>query len=284
MVTPFFLDSAGGRIHCTVFHPSDPTSATPGLVFLPPWAEEANKARRMMARLGHSLAGAGFRTLVPDFYGTGDSEGDFAEARWELWKNNARDARDWLRDRETGPVYLGGLRLGGLIAAETARELAEPPPGLLLWSPIINGRQTLRQFLRLRLAAGLGVGGDTPQERTADLLGRLEAGESLEVAGYELHPGLAGALDARSLQGLLPSPETEVIWLDVVSGPEAGPPPASRSVVEAWREQGRSVRHQGVPGDPFWATQELVDAPALVEASAGFLERLEDAEVSGHAP
>ncbi|KPV40331.1 hypothetical protein AN478_07605 [Thiohalorhabdus denitrificans] len=271
-------------MHCTVFHPSDPTSATPGLVFLPPWAEEANKARRMMARLGHSLAGAGFRTLVPDFYGTGDSEGDFAEARWELWKNNARDARDWLRDRETGPVYLGGLRLGGLIAAETARELAEPPPGLLLWSPIINGRQTLRQFLRLRLAAGLGVGGDTPQERTADLLGRLEAGESLEVAGYELHPGLAGALDARSLQGLLPSPETEVIWLDVVSGPEAGPPPASRSVVEAWREQGRSVRHQGVPGDPFWATQELVDAPALVEASAGFLERLEDAEVSGHAP
>ncbi|MFA9460974.1 hydrolase 2, exosortase A system-associated [Thiohalorhabdus methylotrophus] len=280
MITPFFLDSAGGRIFCTAFHSGPRPGPGPGLLFLPPWAEEANKARRMMARLGHALAESGFTTLVPDLFGTGDSHGDFSEARWPIWLRNAADARAWLREWCGGPVYAGGLRLGALLALEAARDFKDPPAGFLLWSPVTNGQQALKQFLRLRLAAGMGMGGDQVRETTRELQDRLDAGETLEVAGYELHPELAGALADRSLKDLPPPKGADVHWLDLVSGPDAGPPPASRTVVEAWSAQDAHVHQETVAGEHFWATQELVDVPDLIESSRDTLAGYDNAEPS----
>ncbi len=59
------------------------------LLILPPFAEEMNCCRRVFASLAATLAGTpaaagtaadpatGIDCFLPDFYGTGDSEGDF---------------------------------------------------------------------------------------------------------------------------------------------------------------------------------------------------------------
>ena len=253
------------------------------MVFLPPWAEEANKSKRMMARLGQALAQQGYLTLVPDFFGTGDSEGDFREAEWHLWKDNVLDAVTWLRQQGCGPISLGGLRLGALMAAEMSREVPEPPEGILLWNPVTSGAQVLKQFLRLRLASGLGLGRYQPEESMDDLQGLLSRGESVEVAGYEISPGMAQALQERELQGFPPPRAAPVQWMDLVAGPESAAPPASRGVVAAWEEGGRKVSHRTVTGTPFWSTQELVDVPGLIDLSVATMRRRRDAELSDHA-
>ena len=47
------------------------------VLVVPPFAEEMNKCRRMVTELAIRLAEQGIATLQPDFYGTGDSAGDF---------------------------------------------------------------------------------------------------------------------------------------------------------------------------------------------------------------
>jgi len=269
VLDPVFVESAGGRILCTVFRPAARHADSPGLLFLPPWAEEANKARRMIARLGHALAERGVVTLVPDYLGTGDSEGAFEDARWELWRRNVRDAEAWMRADGCDRVHLGGLRLGAALALASLSDLPAPPRSMLLWQPVVNGRQMLVQFLRLRLAASLG--GGTERETTSELRARLDAGESVEVAGYMLSPELAQALDGLRLDALTPAPGVPVEWLELAATPDAEVSPAARSVAEAWLAGGFRVRQAVVAGEPFWSTQELVDAPALIERSVAVL-------------
>src|SRR3546814_14337350 len=53
-----------------------------GLVYLPPFAEEMNRSRRMAALQARALAALGIDVLLLDLFGTGDSAGDFRDARW----------------------------------------------------------------------------------------------------------------------------------------------------------------------------------------------------------
>lgn len=264
MLDPVFLDGSRGRILCTFFQPEGGEGSGGGLLLLPPFAEEMNKSRRMMAWLGHALAERGVVTALPDLYGTGDSEGDFAEADWGLWRDDVVAAALALRERGVERLTVGGLRTGVLLALDTLDRLPLVPERLLFWHPVTNGRQFLTRFLRLRLAASMR-GGD--RESTGDLRARLEAGESLEIAGYELSPGLAAALDGLDANRMTPPADIPVHWLEV-SSPE--PPKISAGaerVISEWQSAGCDVVAEAVAGDAFWATQEIVDVPELIERS-----------------
>jgi exosortase A-associated hydrolase 1 len=49
----------------------------------------------------------------------------------------------------------------------------------------------------------------------------------------------------------------------------------ARKLVEAWRNLPLAVEGQGVPGEPFWMTQELADAPDLIEKTATLFQDIE---------
>jgi exosortase A-associated hydrolase 2 len=219
----------------------------------------------MAALQARCFAAAGFTVLLPDLYGCGDSSGDFAEARWTVWQADLRLCLDWLLARSNPPVYLWGLRLGGLLAAELAREVQAA--GLILWQPVLAGGSLLTQFLRLRLAAGMFSGN---QETLVQLRTELAAGRALEVAGYELHPELAAALE----QVRLPTPiaGTRVNWFEIVAIPERGLAPSSQQLLAQWHSAGVAVSAQTVVGEPFWSTQEICCVPALLEATTHSLD------------
>ena len=262
---PFFLPGARGPLFC-VYHPGAPGGGGSGLLYLAPFAEEMNRARRMAALQARRLAARGVHVLLLDPYGTGDSAGDFGEATWELWRDDAAAALRWLTARCAGDVGLWGLRLGALLAAEVAQAQARPLPRLLLWQPVVSGERFLTQFLRLRVAAGMGQadGG----ESTQDLRARLARGEALEVGGYEVAPALAEAIAGLKLAPLLAGlREGRPDWIELGSGEALELPPGSRAVVDALAAQGLAVAPQVVPGDPFWAIQEFTLAPALLEAT-----------------
>ena len=263
---PFFLEARPGRRFC-LYHP--PQGQPRGAVLhVPAHAEEMNKSRRMVALQARMLAAQGIAVLQLDLYGCGDSDGLSADARWEIWRDDVLLALAWLGERSDGPLSLWGLRLGCLLALDAARER----PGLasmLLWQPVTEGAAYLTQFLRLRLAAEMlastGSAGDT-----AALRRELEAGASLEIAGYTVTPALAHAIDGAVL-GSTGAPSCPVHWLDLV--PQAGRAmaPGRAAIAARLAQDGWKLDTGVVHGPAFWSSQEIAEAPALLDASAMLL-------------
>jgi exosortase A-associated hydrolase 2 len=254
-----------------VFHVLHEPATAPcrgAVLYVHPFAEEMNKSRRMAALQARSLAARGYAVLMPDLYGCGDSGGDFADARWETWVEDLRRARDDLLAQYGGPLVLWGLRAGCLLLNELSSDNAGLPAATVLWQPVVNGELHLTQFLRLRMAAGM-MGG--AKETVAQLRGRLNAGETLEVAGYELAPPLAARLAEATLR---PPAAGRLCWLEVVPEENTGLLPASQRVIEAWRGGGVQLQTLAVPGEPFWTTQEIREAPALLQATLQVLRNL----------
>ena len=75
----FFLPGSAGQLFCVYRGPADAMQPPEtGVLYVPPFADEMNKARRQAAVQSHALALQGYGVLSVDLFGTGDSEGEFA--------------------------------------------------------------------------------------------------------------------------------------------------------------------------------------------------------------
>lgn len=268
-----FDDTPLGR-RFVIHHP--PAGGTPKalVVYVHPFAEEMNKARRMAALHARALAADGLAVLQIDLLGCGDSAGDFGDATWVQWVDDVVAAARWLLQQHTlpasgvaPPLWLWGLRAGTLLATQAAACLAEAgtPCHLLLWQPTPAGKLLLQQFLRLKAAGELLAG----QAKAAmeQLRAELAAGRAVEVAGYLLHPALCQGLEQAVLQPPAGQPPGQMIWLEVSPVEQPALAPASAGTLAAWRGAGWGVQAQALRGPAFWQTTEIEDAPALVEAT-----------------
>jgi uncharacterized protein len=270
----FFLPAPGGERYC-IHHP--PAAALRGtLLYLHPFAEEMNKSRRMAAEAARAFAAKGWAVLQIDLHGCGDSSGDFGDASWQAWQDDALLAAQWLRDRYGRFDLLWGLRLGALLAGAIAPRL--DAADLLLWQPVLSGSQQLAQFLRLR-TAGEMLDPGAPRESGKTLKEKLRQGETIEIAGYDLPPRLALPLDEAALK--IPAQARKTFYFELVHDHDAGLTPAAKQFVEQSRAAGCDVSAQRVTGPPFWQTVEITEVPALIEASVAALESLRDAKRHG---
>lgn len=257
--TPFFLETPAGPRFCILHCPRADGAVRGVLLYLHPFAEEMNKSRRMVAHAARSYAARGMAVLCLDLKGCGDSVGDFADASWDDWLQDAEAAMVWLRERYSAPIGVWGLRVGALLAAELAER--EHLQFLLLWQPVVSGEQYLTQFLRLKLAGDMlaegGAGNSTSQMWT-----QLEAGESLEIAGYGLSPGLALPLRQRKLS-LYAYGDVVLDWVELLPAADRNISPAVQKQVQSWRDAGAQVHLSSVVGAAYWSTQEITDVPEL---------------------
>ncbi|TCO80996.1 exosortase A-associated hydrolase 2 [Plasticicumulans lactativorans] len=265
---PLFIDAGRKRLFALFLPPSADRPPRGGVLYVPPFAEEMNKSRAMAVSAARAFAAAGWGVLLPDLFGTGDSEGDFGDARWEGWRGDLTAAAAWLAQRCPGTPVVWGLRLGALLALDAAQRGALDARAFLLWQPTSSGEQALTQFLRLRLAATLR---DGEPETPASLRARLAAGESIEVAGYALNPELATAIDACRAPA---APAMPTAWIEVVAESGRTLSPATRRTLDAWAAAGCSAQASAVVGEAFWGTQEIAAAPALIAPSLAFLQEL----------
>lgn len=265
---PFFLRVDGGERFCLFYPP--PADCRGALLYVHPFAEELNRSRRMAALQARALAALGYGVLQVDLHGCGDSSGDFVDARWGGWKRDLEAAAAWLDARLHQPLTLLGLRLGAALALDFARGSASPPVAIVLWQPVLAGQSCMNQFLRMRIAADMLAGGDT-RAGTAALRAALARGETLEVAGYEVHPELVHAIDALDATALAPQ-GLPVHWFEVAATSERPPSPATTSTARVWRALGVQLQLRQVVGQQFWATPETSECPALVAATCEALK------------
>jgi exosortase A-associated hydrolase 2 len=264
---PFFLQIDPGRRFCLYHAPQVEKECRGAFIYIHPFGEEMNKSRRMAALQARAFAAMGFGVLQLDLFGCGDSSGDFSDARWSIWKQDLAVASAWLEERVSAPVSLWGLRLGALLALDFARGAEKNLAQIILWQPVLSGESFLTQFLRLRLVNEMLAGDDGRKTGgTKAFRASLKAGASLEVAGYELTPDLAGEIDSLKAAELVVM-KSPVHWFEMVAEPGRTISPAGAKVVGGWKQREVELYLHLVPCLPFWATQEIAECPQLVSAT-----------------
>ena len=264
----FFLPMAQGergQRFCLLHRPVG-NALRGAVVYVHPFAEEMNKARRMAALQSRALAEAGFAVLQIDLLGCGDSSGDFGDATWDDWVTDVVEACLWLRQQYTAPAWLWGLRAGCLVAVDAARKLSHPCD-FLFWQAPGAGKPLLQQFLRLKVVGDM-IDGQSKGAMNA-LRHQLASGSAVEIAGYRLSPALAAGLESATLTPA--SYPGRVEWITLTPRGDATLQPATERCAGAWRNAGFEVHHQSAGGPEFWQTTEIEDAPALLDATTAMV-------------
>jgi uncharacterized protein len=304
----YFRDGAlphGGQ-RLVVMH--EPAGTPRGIVVgAAAFAEEMNKGRRTAAMGARALAREGFLVLQVDLAGCGDSSGDLASATWAAWVDDVLDTVRHARSLagDALPLTLWGIRAGCLVVSQAGAKLAESGHAahLLLWQPQPNGKLVLQQFLRLKLAGQLQLAAaqgaaeaqvttEAPtrsaappaapaQKGITEKLGaELAAGRPIEIAGYVLGPGVANGLAAAQLRPPAADAGVWVLWLEVSAQMPPELLPVSHNTIERWRASGVAVQAAAVSGPLFWQTQDIEEAPELVERGARDLRALHEAALA----
>lgn len=256
-----FIPGSKGDLFA-LYLPPDPSVPDRGdLIFVPPFAEEMNRARSTVAAHARMLQRLGTGVLLLDLYGTGDSEGAFADARWETWRGDVLAARQWLGQRGRERIGLWGLRLGGLLAADVLFEAAASFSRAVLWEPVVSGKAYMDRFLRIGIAEGMEAGGRSLTLNEMRL--KLSRTEPIEVAGYVVSRSLAHGIDRSNLVDLAPALALPVTWIDF--SPPSG---ERREACARCAAAGVALELREFRAAPFWALQETAPDAALAAATA----------------
>lgn len=259
-----FEPAPGGPRFVLTYRPA-PNTARGAVLLAPPFAEEMNKCRRMVALAARALASQGWHVIQTDLFGCGDSAGEFGEADWSEWVADLQRMVEPRRatDRE---IWLWGIRAGALLLPPLLE--LHPMANVVLWQPALDGAQVLNQFLRLRTSAGLFH--EAPMSDRKSLREQLSRGEPLEVAGYVLSPRVANEMAAARLD-LPPGFGGRVEWFEVADDVGEAPSRRTASVLQSWRARGHDIAFECIEGAPFWQTVEIAEVPALVERTVSAL-------------
>lgn len=261
-LSPFFLEGSSGALFATCF---EAVGECRGAVLcIPPFAEEMNRCRAYMATQARDFAQQGFTTLMLDPYGTGDSEGDFVDASWDMWLDDLARGADWLASHTGQAINLWGVRLGCTLAADLAAAHPQRFQRLLFVQPVGNGKTFLTQLLRIRVAAL--VDQNAPAEKTSEMRDRLNQGETLEVAGYSLPGSLTQSIDSKQLANSLAAcAGTHIDWVECVANDEGKINPGSQKTIDKVAGGENTINAHTVVAPTVWALPKKVAVPNLVK-------------------
>ena len=261
---PILLDGDRGSLVAFYHPPAEGVAPKGDVMLVPAFAEEMNRCRSMVTMQAQALSELGMGSLVLDMRGTGDSPGEFEQADWDGWRMDLQRGIAWLRQHGNGCGTLWGVRLGALMAAQLA-ERDEAIRQLVFWMPVVTGKTYWTQFLRIRLAAEMGLANGV--KSTEELRRRSLHGQVVEASGYQVGPLLAQRLDTLDMPDGDALRGRQVAWFEVSPNEEATMPRANAKLADAWRTKDVEVATVALAGPQFWQVHERAEAPALIRAT-----------------
>ena len=172
-----------------VLHLPDGPGPAPVVVLLHGFTGHHVEDHRLYVQMGRHLAAAGYAALRVSFYGSGDSDGTFADFTIHTQVDDAAAMLDWLEAQpgiNASRIALLGLSLGGAVAA------------------LLAGRDARIRAAVFWNAAGLPREhfNDIPQRGIhAGIVGGLQVGEQFVTSFHETD--VAGALAGYAGPGLV---------------------------------------------------------------------------------
>lgn len=188
---PLFLDGTAGRLFALHYSasPSQPTH-----LIIPPFGEEMNRCRRFMNDLARAYQRRGHGALILDLYGTGESEGNFKDANWDIWLSDVKTAQKYLQKVGNSSVETTAIRLGALLALKCNID----PSSISLIAPEVNGERFIHQLIRARIIAETFIssqyGGQSSSRRVIEE--ELAQQGYVNLLGYELSSDLMESIKA----------------------------------------------------------------------------------------
>lgn len=267
-LTPSFITGVKGKLFALHCAPRKTHPNTECFLVVPSFAEDMNRCRYMTNMLSQALASHGHAVLTVDPYGTGDSAGEFVDADWGQWVADIVTAGDYARELGYERISLLGIRLGAPLACAVAAGIG-PLHRILFWQPVISGKASLHQFLRLKIAASMGR--DEQAGTIAQFEEVLEQGNNIQVAGYDISPQLYQGIKTAHLSERPAETTCPVGWFTVLASAERKTPRPDLAVISEWRTQGVEIDHQVVVGPAFWQAHERTLAPNLVSSTVDYI-------------
>jgi len=239
------------------------------VLFVPAFGDEMNQTRRMVRLTAEALVERSIASTRFDLHGTGDSSAGFEEASVERWLEDLVAMCERMRSASDAPLVLCACRLGVALAVELTHRLSMPAHALLGWAPVLQGRAQLSTLLRATKIAQQQRPDARPEPKIEWAAGRVAF-----LGGYPVSAALAAQLER--LDASVPPRVHAATLIDVRPAIAEGAPEPSEGLgakARAWRENGVEVELLAVAGAPFWNVPDLVDLPALIEATARAAER-----------
>lgn len=270
-VTPAFLPGSCGQIFTITYsNKAKDHSLQPNLLFIPPFAEEANKSRHMLSALGRSLASNGIKTTIIDLYGCGDSEGDIDQVNLKSWHQDISNVLQHIQQHSANTsranISIGGLRLGATIAIDFLAKSQQQVDNLLLWQPVVKGEQFMKQFIRLKIAESI-TKSSAPTTSTSQIIAELENGNTQEISGYQLTKDLFQDISALSCLHQNIATDTQLHLLEI--NPSSAPSIPMVKAVSSYENINAS--HHICQGSQFWSCQEIVWCNPAIDKSVEIL-------------
>jgi len=241
MIEPFYFGSAARRLFGIYHAPEARVCRDAGVALCYPMGQEYVRAHRAFLQLARLLASCGFHVLRFDFSCCGDSLGDGDQGNLEQWLDDVSAAIDELRSGVMERMGLVGLRLGATLALMSATRRTDIE-ALVLWEPVVNGCQYVRELRDSHRAWLCGSFARPRPDRTP--------GQPDEVLGFPLTTSLRGELESLDALTLESKPADKVLIV------EAGLSRESRRLCEHLANLGAKSQYQHVPGPGIWVKKE----------------------------
>lgn len=241
-----------GLLHCG----AAARSTRAAVLLCRPFGQEAIRAHRAFRVVAERLARAGQPALRFDYFGTGDADGNDDQVTLAGLCADIETANEHLRLASSNrPIAWLGLGLGATAAWLTAARAVQPPQYLLLWDPILDGRDYLATLCRRHsqlLDESLAIGARRIPRAT----------DVVEANGFSISRGFEAELAALTIDTMPKLPPG-------VHGSILASPEASGRIVELTRTRSSAaqLRHFELSREMDWMAEDSDDG-VLVPAKA----------------
>ena len=224
----------------------EPNNPVGNVVFVQGMFEELNQNRHVFKYLGLQLAAQNIRSVIFDFIGTGDSEGDLYDVSLPLWQSQLNEVVDKISKNNRLPISLVVFGSGALTLSD---DIISKCHYIQLWQPEFSGKKLLKQLSRIAILNKMPID---------------ESGENIDVAGYQLPQSLWLQLKNATPFDLV-SKQSIFDWLELIDSDEQ-PIPTARTRA-AQTVFGESFKINALVQSKYWQANELILPQKLLEES-----------------
>lgn len=237
---PTFFREHPQQLYACHHFPMSSSSDSDAVLICGATGHEYERCHRAMRQLAVQLARAGHHAMRFDYYGTGDSAGEYVEGSLARWHSDIGDAIDECRrlaGRER--VTVVGLRLGATLAAQ-AVATRDDVRNLVLYAPVMDAQSLLADW-------------KDAQAKHDRVHGHPATGALLsEVLGFPLTDAFCGELH----NGLVIPPPRPSLHRALVLFESDGEARTSR-IADILASSGAAVRVETADAPAIWRRQPM---------------------------
>ncbi len=235
------------------------------VIFVPPFAEEMNRSKRMYVLCARLLADAGIHSICFDFAGTGDSSGEWGDYSYQDWKQNLIDVYQFAK-KITPTINLITLRDSALISLDLIKLNEIHIDKCVMWDPIDNGEVLIRQLVRMKIASAMAD--DLKKITTQEVSESIEKEGYLEVGGYHVSSDLIDCIKSQKISDGFEDAlnSAELHWMTTGKSNNSAKQqlPISLAKLDLSEKLLAQLTLHSVNDVRFWMQQEVTISPVLL--------------------